>query len=504
MKKGLYATINVGSSAVRMSVISLKGSDYKEIDYLVKPLAIGMDIFYKGYITLENVQKLVEIFLLFKVKIEEYNIANYKVICTSEVKDANNKDFFIDYIRIHTGFDMKILDPSEEIYVKYVGTKYEFEEFGKIEKGGVIVVTIASGNISINILKQGKIIHSGVLAAGTLKLRSMFANISSVKRYKAYDQYISNLTRELKTIIATNKGIKSLIGGGSSINLLIRVFKPKKDIIHKKDIVDLYKKVKSYSRKELMEDLSLREDESIVIIPTLSAYIHLLELVEQDYLYFSRSSFPFTLARFYSGNIKDRDRDKRVKSTLLLIAKRYNTDVNHAERVAKYALKLYHFLEELHSLNSNEDRVLERSAFIHDVGSFIGKENIARNSYSIISSLNIPGLDNQTVGFMASIVYQMLKLPIDDKLNIFTECSTADFLVIKKLASLLGIAKALDVSKVGLIRDFNVKIRSNMILVEAFSTKEPFLELLAFDRQKDIFMKTFGVPIDIRIRVSYE
>jgi len=64
------------------------------LELLIKPLSLGRDTFTKGYITLENVYKATEILKNFKNKMEEYKInKNYKAVCTSGVREAQNRYF---------------------------------------------------------------------------------------------------------------------------------------------------------------------------------------------------------------------------------------------------------------------------------------------------------------------------------------------------------------------------------------------------------------------------
>ncbi len=44
-------------------------------------------------------------------------------MCTSGVREAVNRAFFIDHIRHETGIELEIIEPADEIYIKYVGVK---------------------------------------------------------------------------------------------------------------------------------------------------------------------------------------------------------------------------------------------------------------------------------------------------------------------------------------------------------------------------------------------
>ncbi len=79
-------------------------------------------------------------------------------------------------------------------------------------------------------------------------------------------------------------------------------------------------------------------------------------------------------------------------------------------------------------------------------------------------------------------------------------------LLIKKLVSILRIADAMDASHMNLIDDFDVDILHGKIVVRAKCKKTPpFLEKLAFEEKGgQIFMDTFGIPIELDARILYD
>ena len=504
MKTGLFGIINIGASAFRMAIVEIKDGTAKEIEYLVKPLRLGIDTFTQGYISLEHVKQAADILKGFKNKLKEYKIKEYRALCTSGVREANNKDFFIDYINIHTGINLEILEPAEEIYIKYVSAKADVPNFDAMEKRGVVFANIASGNVTLCISKGDKILYSGTLPYGSLRLLQMVSHTPHIKHYKAFDQYSDNMINTVMSTIRPAEKINYLIGGGSSINLMLRIFKPKEGYILKSDLEVLYKRVRSYGKDEIMQELNLRDDEASVLIPTLSTYLHLLNFTGAYKFLFSRVEFPLTLAKFYSGNLKDPNFSNRLRNTFLYLAEKYSANIPHAERVAKFACKLFNQLQDIHSLDKNDFKILEAAALMHGVGGVIDSADLALNSYFIIKSMSIPGWQYKILLLVACTVYQMNRSFSRQDVAQLHNMSMKDRLIINKLSCLLGIGDCLDIGKCGLIKDFNILVKENVVMIEAFALKYPFVEIIAFEKFKGMFEETFGIPIEIKITVSYE
>lgn len=503
MKTYLYGIINIGASAFRMAVSEVSSKGIKEIDYLIKPLRLGVDTFSQGYISLERVKQATEILKGFHNKLVEYGIKEYKAVCTSGVREALNKDFFIDYVKIHTGIDIIILEPSEEVYIKYLAAKFSVANFEKMEKQGVVFANIASGNVTLSVSKGDNVLYSGALPYGSLRLRQMFRHIAPSKRHRAFDQYAENMVSTVAGTINNTK-IKNLVGSGSSINMMLRIFKPNDDFILRDDLEKLYNRIRAYTKQDIVEELSLRDDEAEVLVPTLCTYIHLLKYTGADRFHFSPVDFPSTLTHFYTGMLKDKDYQKRIKQTILLFGERFNINTAHAKRVSKFAKKLFNEFMDLHSLDKSKFDILETAALLYQVGEYIDPRNVTYNSYYIIKSINIPGWSSKDIQLTACVINSMgINKTNDEKIEV-ANLSSTERLIVNKLACILRMAYALDAGKSSIIDDIEIIDNDNMILINAQVKKEPFIELFTFDKIKHTFEETFGIPIDIRTSMIYD
>ena len=301
-----------------------------------------------------------------------------------------------------------------------------------------------------------------------------------------------------------NVKVKNLVGSGSSINMMLRIFKPSDDFILRDDLEKLYMKIRAYTKQDIVEELSLRDDEAEVLVPTLCTYIHLLKYTGADRFHFSPVDFPSTLTYFYAGLLKDKNYQKRIKQTILSFGKRFNINIAHAKRVSKFAKKLFNEFCDLHSLDKSKYDILETASLLYQVGGYIDHRNVTYNSYYIIKSINIPGWSSKDIQMTACVINSMDINKTSDEKKESQTLSSDERLVVNKLACILRLAYALDGSKSGLIDDIEIIDNDNMILINAQVKKEPFVELFTFDKIKHTFEETFGIPIDIRTNMIYD
>jgi exopolyphosphatase/guanosine-5'-triphosphate,3'-diphosphate pyrophosphatase len=477
----------------------------KILETLVKPLGLGKDTFIKGYITLDSVYRATNIIQMFRHKLDEYGIKkNYRCVCTSGVREARNRYFLIDHVFMKTGIKLEIIEPSDEIYIKYIGVKNDIEDFESYEKKGVLFANVSSGNISINIIKDDISYFSGSLPYGSLRLRQLFKGIPIHSRYKAYNQYIETMFNTINSSLDESLRIKYLICSGSSVNTLQQIFQPKTNSITKTQLEELYHQVKDKTSQANMTSLGIRISEAKVLVPMIETYMRLMQFVKTDRFQFSRNSFPNVLTRYFSSNIKDKGFRNRLRNTLYYLGDRYNFDKKHSKTVSTYSLKLFDSLKELHNLGLQERMLLEAAAILHDIGYFIDAKQHHEHSFYITKSIDMPGLDQEHVQIISFLVL-MHRTKIDDTIeNRLSYLNMETQLTIKKLESILRIADAMDTSHMQLISDIDVELLGSKIIIRAKTKKIAYLEKIGFDHKKDLFTETFGIPIELETKVLYE
>ncbi|WP_022851798.1 HD domain-containing protein [Limisalsivibrio acetivorans] len=505
MKNGLFASINIGASAFRMIICEYRDGEERVLETLVKPLGLGKDTFTKGYITLDNVYKATRIMQNFRNKLDEFGIKkNYKCVCTSGVREARNRYFLIDHIFQKTGIKLDVVDPSEEVYVKYIGVKNDIPDFDKYERKGVIFANISSGNVSLNIIKDGVSIFSGTLPYGSLRLREIFKHIPIHSRHKAYRQYVKTMFTTISSSLGGDMSIKYIVCSGSSVNTLLSIFKPEDNFFMRKQLEELYEQVKDKPSQENMMDLGIRMNEAKVLVPMLEMYLRLLSYVKSDRLRFSRLTFPHIMTRYYSKSVNDTGFNTRLRKTLYFMGERFNFDKLHAKTVAGFATKLFDSLSELHNMGNKERILLEAGAILHDIGYFIDAKMHHEHSYYIANALDMPGFSKDQVTIVAFLVLMHRNEPEQSLGKRFSYLDIDTQLIIRKLESMLRIADALDTSHMQLIIDFDVQVANNRILISARTKKVPYLEKITFEQKKELFIETFGIPIELETRILYE
>ena len=100
---GPAAVIEIGSSAVRMRVSQLKHGEIEMLDSLEYPVFFGHEVFTTGRISFESLRQLSSILTKFTTALEGYNCKNVRVVSSTVMREAENRSFVIDQLKIHPG-----------------------------------------------------------------------------------------------------------------------------------------------------------------------------------------------------------------------------------------------------------------------------------------------------------------------------------------------------------------------------------------------------------------
>src|SRR4051812_29655620 len=115
LQKETVAVIDIGSSAIRLLIaeIDAKGG-IRHLENLQKPIAFGRDVFATGHISTKTLRQAIEILKNYRKLMNDYGVKKYQAVATSAIRDAVNRDSFIDQAFVRVELDVEVLEAPEE------------------------------------------------------------------------------------------------------------------------------------------------------------------------------------------------------------------------------------------------------------------------------------------------------------------------------------------------------------------------------------------------------
>ncbi|HTH13571.1 MAG TPA: phosphatase, partial [Spirochaetia bacterium] len=123
MPPKLFAVVNVGSTFLRLVIAEFpEGKDMHVVEQAVKFLGLGREVYTVGIIRKKTITQAIQIFQQYKELLSAYGITPEatRVIGTAALREARNRDTFIDRVEVRTGFRLQVLDGIEENRLSYM------------------------------------------------------------------------------------------------------------------------------------------------------------------------------------------------------------------------------------------------------------------------------------------------------------------------------------------------------------------------------------------------
>jgi exopolyphosphatase/guanosine-5'-triphosphate,3'-diphosphate pyrophosphatase len=111
----------------------------------VQAVNLGRDVFSRGMISPDSTSLLCGIMKDFAAKTVEYGVGYIRAFATSAVREAFNREIFINNIKIASGIDLEILEGSKEAALITMAVKKALGGKTALAKANLLLMGIGTG-----------------------------------------------------------------------------------------------------------------------------------------------------------------------------------------------------------------------------------------------------------------------------------------------------------------------------------------------------------------------
>ena len=261
-----YATIDIGSNAVRLLISNIyvkNGKDFEATkNSLVRvPLRLGQDAFGLGKIKEKNIKKLIDVIQSFVLLMKVNDVKKYLAYATSALRCSENSHFIVERIKKKTGLSIEIISGNKE--AKLIAKNKIFQNNEKL----FCIIDVGGGSTELTLLKNNIIIKSKSFKIGGVRLMN---NLVSAKVWNGFTFWVKNNLKNLN--------IESVVGFGGNINKIFKLSgnNNEKPLSLRKITLTL-NKLESLNFEEKSIDLKLNPDRLDVIVPAGRIYEYIIK-----------------------------------------------------------------------------------------------------------------------------------------------------------------------------------------------------------------------------------
>jgi len=496
------AAIDVGSNAVRLVVGRIGYAEKLEtLDNIRLPVRLGEDVFSHGHIGEQTAQQLLDAFVHFRKVAQDYGVQHIRAVATSALREAKNSDILRDRIARRTGIDIQIIRWEEEARLIHLAVATAVNLKGK----NALLIDIGGGSVEVTISRGRNILSTESYNMGTVRLLQKLARKPSrVSFAELVSEYAAAIKRRIHSEIGGDK-IELCIGTGGNIEemgvLRKKLFhRESDDAITLPELEKLIRVLSAMTVNERMRKLKLKPDRADVILPACIVLRVIAQEAHVKEIKIPHVGLKDGILLDLAGSLSKIHQPvprEQVWTSALRLGEKYQFDAEHGKSVAHLAGSLFDQAQPLHGLDSEHKLLLEVAALLHDIGYFISALNHERHGYYILQANPLIGLTEREQAIVANLVrYHRKSMPTaqDENLRVL---NSADRLLVIKLAGLLRLADAMDVTHTGRVRRVDVRLSRRKCCLRLQGESGLSLEHWALGKRRSMFQDVFGLRLEI-------
>ncbi len=494
------ACIDVGSGALNLLIVEMHKDRLRVLDELSKSVALGRDCFSTGSIQRATTRETCEILLGFRALLNEYKVDECRVVATSALREAANRDWVVDQIRVSTGFQVQVLSNAEEHYTTFKALDDGVENYRKMRREGMLIIDVGYGSTEISEIRNDRLVMSRNIRMGALRLWELIsAAARQSDRYPLLlEEYILSNLDHVRAMVRLKDIPHCLVLSGEAGQLL----KLADGHMTRKRFDQLYLTVRDMTPQEMERNYSIPAPRAEILLPTMMVIRSFMDMTGAESLHLTTSSLKEGVVaemRDEALGRPDLGTEDMIAQAEALAARQHN-DKKHARDVADKAIRLFDELRPLHDMTDRDRLMLRLGALTHDMGKRLSTVNHGEQSAHILLANPILGLNQRELGIVAFLGRYHSSYVSSEILQSSNELGPEDHLKAVKLLSILRLADAMDKGHRQKLSLEEIKLDGEKLTLFASANQDATLEKWIFEHKAELFFEIFGVKARLKVK----
>lgn len=166
----VIASIDIGTNTLRLLISEIGKHHFKEMHSERMITRLGEGLSGSGRLTDNAIARTVSTLKDFRTIIDRYMINEVVVAATSAVREAENRQYFIDLVKKEIGFDIEVISGEEEARRTFLGIMQGVDK----GLGDIVAIDIGGGSTEFIFGKEGRIKEKISIDLGVVKLTEKY------------------------------------------------------------------------------------------------------------------------------------------------------------------------------------------------------------------------------------------------------------------------------------------------------------------------------------------
>jgi exopolyphosphatase/guanosine-5'-triphosphate,3'-diphosphate pyrophosphatase len=485
--------VDLGSGTSRLVVYLFEaGKHFRLIDEIREPVRLGEGLARDKRLSERGMERALSALRLYADFAEATGLEELRIVATSAARDAENGAEFLRRVR-EMGLSMRILSGEDEARygVMAVANSFALEEAWVMDLGG--------GSAQLSRMKKRRYSFGQAYPLGAVRLTEMFLSSDPPRKGEVEDleRFVKEQMGEVLRLVRDEP--LPLVAMGGTVRNLAKMAQKQRgyplDLLHgywleRSALEELLERLLKLPLSERRELEGLQSDRADIIVAGGLVYRAVLregglkglwvsgQGVREGVFYEEFLPAPHLLS------------DVRGFSVRNLFA-HYPQDFGHTARVRHLCRQLFRALEPLHGYGSEEERLLDEAALLHDIGMSVAYYDHHKHGEYLVMGAAIPGMTHREQALLGLLVRYHRKG--EPKAGIYKGLlEDGDARRLLRLAAILRLAEHLERSRAGRVGGVEVGLEDHRVRLGLQAEEEPWVELSEASKQAKLFKQAFG------------
>ncbi len=504
------AAVDVGTNSIHMIIVEAQRHGYRIIDKEKEMVQLGRDSLEGRPLTEEAIRRGVDTLKAMGEIARRWQVDEIVAVATSALREAPNRQSFIAAAKRTAGIQVRVISGEEEADYIYraVRSAVDFHD------GTALAVDIGGGSIELIVGTSGEVFFTHSEPAGALRMSQRFgldraADEDAVKRCRSF---LRKTLRKPLARVAELGFDFTIATSGTAVTLAELAAEASR---FGEGVVSGLRWLSRARLRQLIDGLTplnvearakrfgIDTKRAATIVGGSIALDVIMEQLDIDHLRACdaalREGIVEATVSARAAGAEQAGAGSIRRAAVLELADRTRVDMSHATHVAHLALRIFDQTQRLHMLQPAERELLEYAALLHEAGMHVSYQRYHKHSYYLISHAGLRGMTGDQVAVVAAAVrYHRKRTPDGDGRDL-AQLSRAQREVVRKLASILRVADALDRSRRAAVRDVAVKSTKRRLHFVLRPRHRAHVEHVAAARKAKYLSRLFGRSVDFEL-----
>ncbi|MEA5510360.1 Ppx/GppA phosphatase family protein [Crocosphaera sp. UHCC 0190] len=513
------AAIDIGTNSIHMVIVEIDKTlpAFTIVSREKDTVRLGERDIKTGNLTEEAIERAIASLKRCKDLATSLNVDHIIAAATSATREAPNGLDFIWKVQAEVGIIVNLISGYEEARRIYLGvlSGMDFNEQPHV------IIDIGGGSTEIILADSHEPRCLSSTKVGAVRLTAEFVTTDPINEaeFLNLQAYVRGMLErpidELRSKLNDNE-IPKLVGTSGTIETLVTIHAAQtlNEIpsplqgyyISHQDLKDLVKKFASLSYEERINIPGMSEKRAEIILAGAVILLEAMTMLELEKITICERALREGMIvdwMLTHGLIENRlsfQAEVRQRN-VYKIARKYQVDLPHGERVADFAISLFDQLFGIfHNWGKIERELLWSAAILHNCGIYISHSSHHKHSYYLIRNAELLGFTEVEIETIANIARYHRKSSPKKKHEDYSKLPDNYRKQVKQLSAILRLAVALDRRQIGAIQSIDCKYdpeykKLHLHLIPAYPNDDCALELWNLSYKKVVFEELFGVKM---------